>query len=137
MYNLILITLLFLPIKTDSSVYYGMIQYTDRSTGVSFIVFQEGDKSEKFCQDLNENFIRGLRTTCNTCVIEQDGCSTSLPSAFISIFQDKPLPFPYLSAPYTRIVVFGVELNQAKSICNEMANRWRQGMKQPAQCISR
>lgn len=121
--------------NTDSSVYYGMIQYTDRSTGVTFIVFQEADESKMFCQDLNENYIRGLRTTCNSCVIEQNGCSTTLPSAYISIFQDKPLVFPYLSASHTRIVVFGVELSQAKSICDEMANRWRQGMNQPAKCI--
>jgi hypothetical protein len=138
MYKFILIgyLLLFMSIKTDSSVYYGIIQYTDQSIGVSFIVFQEGDKTEKFCEDLNENFIRGLRTTCSTCEIEQNGCSTSLPSAYKSIFQNKPLIFPYLSAPHTRIVVYGVELGQAKSICTEMAESWRKGMNQPARCIS-
>jgi len=128
--------LLNLPTETDSSVYYGIIQYTDESSGVSFIVFQEADSSKEFCEDLNENYIRGLRTTCSTCKIELNGCHTSLPSAYTSIFQNKPLTFPYLSAPHTRIVVFGVELRKAKSICNEMAERWRLGMNQPARCIS-
>jgi len=138
MFKIILIglVLLNLPTETDSSVYYGIIQYTDHSSGVSFIVFQEADSSKKFCEDLNENYIRGLRTTCSTCVIELNGCDTSLPSAYKTIFQDKPLSVPYLSAPHTRIVVFGVEFSHAKSICNEMATRWREGMNQPARCIS-
>jgi hypothetical protein len=138
MFKIIFISLILhnLPTETDSSVYYGLIQYTDESSGVSFIVFQEADSSKKFCEDLNKNYIRGLRTTCSTCVIELDSCNTSLPSAFTSIFQDEPLVVPYLSAPYTRIVVFGVEFNQAKTICNEMAARWREGMNQPARCIS-
>lgn len=114
---------------------YATIQYTDNSDGVSYIVFQEAAGDMAFCRDLNLNFIRGLRTTCPSCVVELQGCDRSLPSAHRDIFRDVPGALPYISAPHMRIVVFVSP--EATEICRERAELLRRGMNQEALCISR
>jgi hypothetical protein len=116
--------------------YYGSLQYSNPASGVTNIVFQSAD-SKKLCKALNDNFLRGLRTTCPQCRVELSGCDTALPSAYRYIFNDQPMHFPYVSAPYTRIVVFGVPIEQSRAICREMAQRWQEGMNQPARCITK
>lgn len=116
--------------------YYGSLQISDSSSGVTQIVFQSAD-SRKLCKALNENFWRGLRTSCPQCRRELSSCDTTLPSAYRDIFNDKPMVFPYVSAPYTRIVILGVSLQQTTSMCHEMARQLQQGMNQEAKCITR
>lgn len=115
--------------------YYGTIQYTKPETMVTHLVFQEASPDKKFCLDLNKNYIRGLMTTCPTCEIELQGCSKKMDGPYRDIFKDKPIMFPYLSAPYTRIAVFGVPMKEAIAICKEMAVIWQRGMNQEARCI--
>lgn len=128
----ILTTFLFLPSFLFAAD-YATIQYTDTYSGTSFIVFQKSEGDEKFCRALNQNFIRGLRTTCPNCVIELQGCDSKLPSSFSNIFDDVPGALPYISAPHMRIVVFGSL--QAESICRERAEILKTGMNQDVECI--
>lgn len=122
------------PLSSWARDYYGSLQYSDASTGITHIVFQSSD-SKMLCEALNKNYWRGLRTSCPQCEQELSGCDTDLPSAYRDIFKDKPAIFPYVSAPYMRIVIFGVPLQQSRSICNMLARWWKQGMNQPAKCI--
>ncbi len=115
--------------------YYGTVQYTKPSTGVTHIVFQEASPDKSFCEALNVNYLRGIRTTCPDCVVEMHGCSKSLNGAYRNIFLDKPMVLPYVSAPHTRIVITGVPMEEALSICHEMAALWRKGMNRDAKCI--
>ena len=116
------------------SAEYATIQYTDNSTGISFVVFQEAAGDETFCRDLNQNFIRGLQTNCTSCVVELQGCDRELPSAYREIFRDVPAALPYISAPHLRIVVFGSP--EASEICFEQADVLRRVMNQEVRCIS-
>ena len=117
--------------------YYGMIEYTFESTGVTHLVFQKANSDRSFCNELNEGYLLGLKTTCPDCVIKSESCSTSLPSAYQDIFSDKPMALPFLSAPNKRIVVLGIPVQQAISLCHEMAEAWRMGMNQDANCITK
>lgn len=117
-----------------ASDYFGSIQYKNPADNSIYLVFQTAD-SKSFCEKLNKSYIEGLRTTCPNCIIRFSGCDTALPSAFRGIFNDESMVLPYLSAPYTRIVVYGVEISKAIEICQDMALRWRRGMNQPARCI--
>ena len=117
--------------------YYGMIEYTFESTGVTHLVFQKANSDRSFCNELNEGYLLGLKTTCPDCVIKSESCSTSLPSAYQDIFSDKPMALPFLSAPNKRIVVLGIPVQQAISLCHEMAEAWRMGMNQEAKCITK
>lgn len=136
-YKAISLLLLFgVPGSLWAAEYYGSVLYSDSNTGVAHIVFQSAD-SKKLCLALNKNYWRGLRTSCPQCKLELSGCDTKLPSAYRYIFNDRPITFPYVSAPYTRIIILGVPLEQAKAVCQELAQRWRKGMNQPAKCVSR
>src|SRR3989344_8284856 len=136
MVTLFLLGPLMLPEPLWAAEYYGSLQISDPLSGVTQIVFQSAD-SKKLCKALNENFWRGLRTSCPQCRRESSSCDTTLPSAYRDIFSDKPLVLPYVSAPYTRIVILGVPLQQTTSMCREMARQWKQGMNQQAKCITR
>ena len=122
---------------TNTETYFGMIEYTFESTGVTHLVFQKADSDKSFCNELNEGYLLGLKTTCPDCAIKSKFCSTSLPSAYQDIFSDKPMVLPFLSAPNKRIVVLGIPVQQAISLCHEMAEAWRMGMNQEAKCITK
>ena len=116
--------------------YYGTIQYMTQ--GVSFLVFQHAGNTHdnrSFCEEMNRNFLRGLRTSCDDCKVEMEGCGRTLPAAYRDIFSDVPGTFPYISAPHFRIVVFGVAEDTAGNICETRAREWREVLGQPAQCV--
>lgn len=134
--SLFLWGLFMLPVSLWAAEYYSSLQISDPLSGVTQIIFQSAD-SKKLCKALNENFWRGLRTSCPQCRRESSTCDTVLPSAYRGIFNDKPMVFPYVSAPSTRIVILGIPLQQSISMCHETARQWKHGMNQQAKCITR
>lgn len=115
--------------------YFASIQYSVPSSGLTNTVYQAAD-SKRLCEALNDQYLKGLRTGCPQCKIEWKTCFKKLPDADKYIFDDKPGVFPYVSAPSTRVVVFGVPIEQAAAICIQHARNWTRATNQHAKCIS-
>lgn len=133
-YFIVIIIFLHFPAACIAKDYFGFIQYHDVNSGATYIVFQSSD-SKALCKALNKNFWTGVRTSCPQCNLELSGCDTELPSAYRDIFKNQPLVVPYVSAPYTRIAIFGVSLGEAKTLCRIIAQNWEKRIGQPTNFI--
>jgi hypothetical protein len=118
----------------EISKYVATMQIHDDSSGITSVVFQTAD-SKKLCEALNTAYWRGVQTTCPTCKREMYGCDRNLPSGYVGIFSNRPLVFPYVSGPYTRIVMLGAPLAVVRSACEEMAAKWRAATHEDVKCI--
>ena len=125
----------FFPLQASGGEYYGIMQITNPSTGITQIVIQPAD-TRKFCAALNSMYWRGMRTSCPHCKLEMSSCDTKLPNAYRDIFEDKPTVFPYVSAPHYRIVLFGAPIFTLKPMCRQIAARMRASTMKPARCVS-
>lgn len=111
-----------------------MLQFSNQD-GWTQLVFQMHVESQSMCKKLNQNHWKGVKTYCQDCKIDFDGCVDKIPSSYQGIEGNKPIVFPYLSSRYDRIVYFGMPIETAKNICQEMASSYKAKLNRDAKCI--
>lgn len=119
---------------TYANDYFGILQFTDPSSGLTRIVFQRSD-SKRFCKILNKDFWKGVKTTCPNCVKDYSVVSESIPPSYRGIYQNKPIIFPYLSSKEDRIIFFGIPIKDAIEVCKSVAKAYKTQLNRPAKAI--
>ena len=110
------------------------LQFSD-STGRTQLVYQMAVPNEEVCNALNENHWRGTKGSCPDCKKDHAGCMSELPSSYIGIATNYIIIFPYVSSENDRIIFVGMPIDEAITMCQTVAQGYREKINRPAKCI--
>jgi len=128
-YSIALLVIIFQAESVQAEDYHAVLQITNPKTELTQLVFQECD-SKTFCGQLNQDYWRGLKTSCPDCVKEIDTFVPTIPDPYKGVYKNKPITFPYVSYKHIRIIVFGVPMGNAIEVCKQMVDRFEKSNSQ-------